>query len=281
MDVQLAYSRGSGPINEDAIGHCATALWVIDGATGVGGQALDAPSDAHWFAQTASRAFATILAVSPGISTPDLVLGVIDRCIAAFEAEAARHPEEHHGLPSAAFSLVRRFQTHLEFASLGDCRAMLRDSSGRITEYGQSSIAAFEARTLASVEAALAEDEALTLEALQDRVRPILIENRRSMNQPGGYWVLGLQRHAVEHLQIAEVPLQACEVAVASDGFCRLVDLFGLATPADLLAIATESELNAWMDRLRAAEQAPGSLRAFPRVKLSDDATFARVTVRG
>lgn len=110
---------------------------------------------------------------------------------------------------------------------------------------------------------------------LRTPLLPQLWENRRMMNRPDGYWVLGMDPAAADHLDVATIQAAAGDrSALASDGFPRLAELFGVAAPDDLLGIETPTHFDIWLARLRVLESAADSYRRFPRVKESDDASF-------
>src|SRR3546814_4610209 len=73
LDILVAGSDAAGHVNEDAIGHQAGAAWVIDGAAGVGGPLIDAPSDAAWFAGWANYALVHRLSTDPDQPITDLL----------------------------------------------------------------------------------------------------------------------------------------------------------------------------------------------------------------
>ncbi len=99
--------------------------------------------------------------------------------------------------------------------------------------------------------------------------------NRSLMNREGGYWVLSTDPAAADHVWQTRIPLRAGQrFAIASDGFLRLVELFGTATPADLLAISGAEDAARRIERLRDLERQPDSLRRFTRVKPHDDASL-------
>lgn len=50
LKVNVSATRGAGSVDEDVVGCCGDAAWVIDGATGVGDPLLAGVSDAAWFA---------------------------------------------------------------------------------------------------------------------------------------------------------------------------------------------------------------------------------------
>src|SRR3546814_1818011 len=90
------------------------------------------------------------------------------------------------------------------------------------------------------------------------------------MNVDGGYWVLGLQMEAIERADRAELPAGDWAIALASDGFLRLADMFAHLGASDLLSIENRAEFEKCYSDLRNLEQVDGSLRRHPRAKISD-----------
>ena len=275
LRIEIAATDHQGAVNEDVVGHCGNAAWVIDGATGIGASLLEEPSDAAWLAQTASRLLADVLRAQPAMPSVDVLRTVMAQCREALLRQRVREPEGHHELPSAAFAMVRVIDGVAEITALADCRVVAADADGVVRLWGSSALDAIEGRTLAALREILAEDPAITPDVLKERLMPGLVANRRLMNREGGYWVLGTEPAAADHGWQARLPLRPGQrFAIASDGFLRLTDLFGVADPADLLAIRNAAEWRRWLDALRALERAPGTLRRFARVKPHDDASL-------
>ncbi|MEJ2408804.1 MAG: protein phosphatase 2C domain-containing protein [Novosphingobium sp.] len=275
LRIDIAASAGPSHVNEDAVGHHGDAAWVIDGATGIGGRLLDGPSDAAWFARTANAVLANVLAARPLSPTVEILREVMARCAEALVREQIRPAEGPHEMPSAAFAMVRVIDGEAELTTLADCRIAALDAEGDARLFGASALDAIEARTLAAVQAILAAEPEIAPEALKARLMPGLRENRARMNREEGYWILGVDPAAADHVWQARLPLMAGQrFAVASDGFLRLVDLFGVAGPAEMLGISGGEGWEEWIGRLRALEREPGSLNRFARVKRHDDASL-------
>lgn len=275
LRIDIAASDGQSHVNEDAVGHQGDAAWVIDGATGIGAQLLDAPSDAAWFAQAASATLGQVLAENPGRPTVEVLRETMTRCAVALTREQVRAAAGPHELPSAAFAMVRVLDGEVEFTTLADCRIAARDTDGAVRLFGASALDAIEGRTLAAMRAILADEPDIAPEALNARLMPGLRANRALMNREGGYWVLGVDPVAADHVWQARLPLHAGQrFAVASDGFLRLVELFGVVSPADLLEISNAEGWEHWLGRLRGLEREPGSLSRFARVKPHDDTSL-------
>src|SRR4051812_49634720 len=125
---------GGGPagVHEDVAGHGTLSAWVLDGATGLAdGRLLPGPSDAAWLAATYDgllRAHADRADLGP----EHLLAGLIETVTASFAAQALRPPAHRYELPSAGMVLVRLRRGRLEYARLGDCRAVLAPAGGPI-----------------------------------------------------------------------------------------------------------------------------------------------------
>ncbi len=280
LRVTGSWSQGSGAVNEDVVGHCEGAAWVIDGATGLGANLIAGPSDAAWIATCADRELRAGFTRDSARSTPDILREVMAACRDAFAAACGRAAAAPHELPSAALALIRQVPDGIECATLGDCRIVYRDTDGAARLFGTTNLTTFEARTIAMAEHFLAEAPDVDPLDLRALLLPQLQENRRMMNVPGGYWVLGTDPAAADHCDVAVVPAVPGDCfALASDGFLRLIELFAVATPADFLAIETLAGFDQRLEQLRTLERAPYSCRSFARVKVSDDASFVHCSV--
>jgi len=275
LRIEIAASDGQSEVNEDCVGHQGDAAWVIDGATGLGTALLDAPSDAAWLARTANDFLVQILAKQPNIPTVDLLRSVMTRSGAALASQQVRPAAGVHEYPSATFAMVRVMDGIAEFTTLADCRIAASEPGREPRLFGSSALDAIEARTIEAMKAILAEEGDLGPDALKARLLPGLRENRRLMNREGGYWVLGTEPAAADHLWQWRMPVRPGQrFAIASDGFLRLVELFETAMPADLLSISGPDDWAQWLKRLRELEGEPDSLHRFPRVKPRDDASL-------
>lgn len=281
LRINVAASAGAGAVNEDVAGHYGDAAWVIDGATGVGVPILSGTSDAAWFANRVSIALEDILRDRPAIATHDLLIETITTCRTAFESAAQRTTTDAAELPSAAFAMVRQIGESVEFTTLGDCRIAYRDEAGSAALFGGTAIAPFEARSIALADDLRRRDPKIDPVRLKIAMLPRLRETRRLMNRPGGYWILGTDPAAADHVeQVTLKTTPGDTFALASDGFLRLIEIFGVAGAADLLAIDTRAQFDAHLARLRGLESAPDTLSAHPRIKAHDDVSFVQCTYR-
>lgn len=257
-------------------GHGTLSAWVLDGATGLAsGRLLTGPSDAAWLAATYDDLFRAH-ADRADLGPEHLLAGLIETVTASFAAQALRPPEHRYELPSAGMVLVRLRRGRLEYARLGDCRAILAPAGGPIVSTRRPPLHRLDARAVRRLVALRRQDPQAAHAALRRALLDELRANRGRLNQAGGYWVLGTDPAAARHAETGGVPLTAGPVRglLVSDGFYRLVDTFR-AYPDDtaLLARALAHGLAPLLAELRALEDADPECVAVPRLKPRDDAT--------
>jgi len=281
FDVQLAETRPGLRINEDVVGHGANAAWVIDGASGVGANLLPGDSDARWFATQVDQTLKKLLAADPDIPIAVLLTQVITQCADAYAAALPCTPETGDVKPSAALAFVRHTRGSVELVTIGDCEILFWLEAGAtvMRHCDSGNLVELENKTIALARRLLTADPDISQEALIAGLRPQLVENRKRMNQPGGYWILGLDTNAIAHIHHRVLPAGQMTLALASDGFLRMRDLFGILGNADLLDICSLAQFDHFYGQLRQLEDASGSITRHPRVKLRDDASFIRVAM--
>lgn len=281
FNVRLAETRPGAGMNEDVVGVSAAAAWVIDGASGVGENLVSAESDAQWFAQRVDAELRDLLTCEPAMPFGALFGAVVDRCRSAYSGLVRRPPEGRHELPSAAMAFVRALPDKVELATFGDCEILYRRRGDEaVAVHGDGgNIAPFEARTKALACSLAAKHPGISPDDLFQALRPQLVANRAFMNVDGGYWVLGLQPEAIAHADRIELPPGNWDIALATDGFLRLADMFDHLGRSAMLGIERRDQFELCYTELRRLEQATRSLVDHPRVKISDDASFARIDV--
>ena len=266
-----------GRTNEDVAGFSSTATWVLDGATGLGDEPLLAEdSDAAWLARTFDvrlRAEAD----RADRSLPEIFGALIGDVAAEFAAKVRRPPAGRYEVPSAGMAMVRLRRGVLEYARLGDCRAII-SAGGRVVTTGDSPLHHLDAAVVRRMREVRSASPSL---ASEEVFRAVLGEMRAirtlMMNTEGGYWVLGTDPAAALRMEVGTVPLDAAGGVwglLVSDGFYRLVDTVGLVRdPAALLDAARKDRLGGLVAALRAREGSDPECVAYPRIKPSDDAT--------
>jgi hypothetical protein len=273
-------SQAGKSINEDRATAATGAAWILDGATGLSPQRLfPGPSDPAWFAATADALLARLTRESDDSTTllRRLVAELHDACAAAALVLLADTDIE---LPSASLAVAQLVGGDIELLMLGDCKLLLRQNDGRVEAFDQSSVTPFDAKVVAALRAVQAGGET-ELSRITPRLTALIRENRLWKNRPGGYGVLTADPACLAFAETARRPAAAVtHLLLATDGFYRLVDTYGMVTAGELMQAALERGLAPLYAALRRLEDADPECLAFPRLKARDDATAMLVGVR-
>jgi hypothetical protein len=270
-------SHGPKPPNEDAHGATATAAWVIDGATGVTlGPDILAPSGAAWLAGTLSD---ILLSEGGDAATLQDLLVRAERAVSERFAAAVDPGLVIDGpdMPTGCLGLAVIEEHGLELAVIGDVSLLHRRADRSLSVLSDHAVEVFGERTMNALRRALRErpdEDPWPMLRLQIR------ENRRMANQPGGYNVVHPTLAWAHRVTRARADIAEGDVLLlASDGFFRLVDHFGMHDPDDLIDAALDMGLSTLVERLRAAEIDDRRGERAPRVKVHDDATAVLLRV--
>ena len=273
---------GSDP-NEDRVGLTPSHAWVIDGATDVlEERLLPGPSDAAWLAGAFDSLFAQLVSVDRSLE--DAIAEATGEVRRRFDELALRPIGEPHEQPSAAGILTRLVDGHLEAIGLGDCTLLaLSDTSepvdllrGDDERDGDEAIRIAAARV--REERPRASMDGST--GVRAELLPMLRAARVRMNQSGGYGVLSVTLAPNQHFQRVRRRVEAGDrFLFATDGFMRLVDVYGLHSLGSLGQAVRDDGLAALLLELRAFEAKDPDGHLVPRVKAADDAAAMIVSV--
>jgi hypothetical protein len=266
-----------GAVNEDRTGSAqfahATCAWVIDGATGLADRECvpHGPTDAAWLADQLSCYLAANdpLRAEVPVYFAD-ILTAITAEFAAVVPDAAILPP--YALPSAAAIWAAAAENRLTVSWLGDCRAVVAQAHN-IAILGAPDESPWEDGINDVVRDRLTSEPGPVGSLLEALAGP-LRQRRSRLNQPGGYWMLGIDPRAAEHMEQRVIALDGpTTVLLASDGLWRLIDHFRVYDAACLIAAATAKGLAALGAELRRLESADPECSRAPRVKAFDDAS--------
>lgn len=261
-------------LSEDAFGHTDTHAWVIDGATGVAdSELMGGPSDARWLSHGISEIF-TQEAARFASDLKGLTRLAIETAKTRFEREATRLPKGRYELPSAAMMLVHGDGHVLHIANFADCRLLLLGDDGSFADYTER-------------HGDRSPKSAARVAALLDKVGPggnpfalpevmtYLRKTRNYQNRADGYWILGLDSEAADHMPQWTVPLTTPVTGLMmSDGFASLAYDYKQLTPMELVTKARDEGLDAVLEAIRKFEREDDpQMKIYPRFKGSDDAT--------
>jgi hypothetical protein len=249
--------------NEDWAGVAPGLAVVLDGLSAPEGTGTGCRHGTPWYvAQLGPR-----LLTQASDPARTLVYALAE----AIRQVADLHPEcdlAHPGTPSATLVLLRTLAERADYLVLADAVMLLDTSDGLrvVTDDRVNHLATKERAAASRLPTGSARH-------LRRRVQ-LTTALRRSRNRPGGYWVAAADPLAATQAVTGSLARKDLHRAVLlSDGASRLVDVFGLATWGELLALLDDGGPGELVRRVRAAEAADPQGRRWPRTKGSDDAT--------
>jgi hypothetical protein len=193
----------------------------------------------------------------------------------AFGEATAHVPDvgDHH-TPSACLGLIEATSGEggllgLQGRLLGDVVVLVPSEHG-IIRWSDERAKPFERKTLAALGA-----EGHEPGRISEAVRRQILENRTRLNQQDGYWVVNPRRAwAGQEVRFEAKVRPGAPIALATDGFMRLVDVFGAYSDDELYDRLAAGRGRDLMEELRERERGDLMAGAYPRVKTHDDATF-------
>jgi hypothetical protein len=266
-------------LNEDAVGAANNAAWVIDGATGVSDLPPLVPflSDAAWLAMHLNDGLQAAFARSP--VEPSAALRAIESGISA-QFNSANQLQDRTPIeqPTAAFALSVLDRDTVHLLGLGDCRIIVENQAGEIQQFDPSDRAHAELLIIQERARLLATYPG---EDPWPRLKPFIRSLREFANMEYGYSIVHPTLAWHDRVKRQTLHAQAVRHLLAvSDGLYRLVDVFAMLTPDQLLRRAVEDGLAPLCSELRARETADDRGLAYPRVKTYDDASAVLVRLR-
>lgn len=278
MQFETVSSGAQAQHNEDWVGGFRTAdgvdLVVIDGGTSVAERDYVDPEhgDVVWFVTRFAAALGA--AIDAGLGQHEATHAAIDATYAEFCLRSAGQEVPLHAWPIAAMSWVRARPgadgTRLQLYCLGDCKVLLRTPGGEVRD-ADPFVNPQEAVLRAEIARLIAEG-VVDGAARQARLLPILRARREYQNTVALTNSLCLRPNGAFGARTIELSAPSGSTLLGmTDGFYRLVDTYGLHTPASLFALCEERGLQAALEELRRHEAA--QMAAAMAVKRADDAT--------
>jgi hypothetical protein len=250
---------------------------VVDGGSSVAERDYvdDIHGDVAWFVHAFTSALERML--TPGRDQSECVRMAIADVRAQFTQLSAGHDVPAYAWPIAAMTWLRISQhddaARASLYSLGDCKTLLYTPNGSCIDPDP-----FVNAQEAVLQDAIAR---LTADGIKDPLRrreymlPMLRARREAQNMAPAPGVLCLDPNGAFQARLRNVELMHdASILVMTDGFYRLVDLYGLYTDAALVEACIVHGLKAQLDKLRNYE-ASGARTAARAVKAADDASAA------
>lgn len=267
-----------GGVCEDLSGAAGDTVWVLDGSSGAtGGGYTDAASDGRWYVE-AFDDYLTRTAAADEPLTKSIRQG-IKRVTERIESlsDGQRPPTVER--PLAAAAVLRLRGGKVEYFLSADCSLLVRRPDGTVERILGEGPRTLDASILEIV-TRLKREEGLSHELALDRVRSEIVDARRQLNAPGGYWALSFDPRAVDHARASTLDVtNVGQLAIYSDGFERLVETYKEVTPRELFELVERAGVEQPFRRLRSIEAEDPNCERYPRLKPSDDAALTVVSL--
>ena len=267
------YVDGAGTTCEDLANATDAGAWVLDGASGAERAGVtDAPTDGRWYVERLDAYLASSL--SAATSLPEVVregLGVVASDYRSFEGSRDTGVVHH---PLAAAALVRFNDGYVEYLLSADCNLAIERPDGTVETVMGDGPRALDQRVVDEIQRRKDVD-GFTHAAAKRATRELIVENRRQMNRPGGYWALSFDERAVDHARGSTLsPADVDAVALFSDGFEQVLEHYNALTYEALFETVREDGPEPLFDELRRIEREDEACEMYPRIKPRDDAAL-------
>lgn len=255
---------------EDILGYTRGTAWVIDGATSLTPIAgSDAATDGRWLAELLDQH----LRSSGGADEP--LENILRTAIIQAKRLAAAWASPPRVPPSATVGITRLQPEQIDYLVLSDVTLVLYGKRTKVINtkvITDTAVQDTSRQAQQSFAAALGRSGSYS--AARAEVNDMLIQHRLTqMNRPGGYWVASFDAEAPSHAITGRVARHSYDTALlCTDGFARLVDLFGIFSSWQQL-IESRLPLAERVQRLRAAEASDPECIEYPRWSVHDDAS--------
>jgi len=275
MAIGLAYLAGislpgdPAKPNEDAFCHAATLAAVFDGATPLCEPILPVDSDAAWIARKGAEG----LIAHQQCGAREALRRAAADAEQVFNSLRLRIPRENHELPLASMMMVAAANDHLEFFWFGDCAALVKAPGALVEIIGD----AFEKRIAEARRVArLAEREGLdpTAGVTRPGYLDALKAGRNRVNTQPGTWAFSPDANCAAFAASSRPrAVVGTRLLLCTDGFLALASDYGRYDAESFFAACWSRGLRSMCDELRDIELSDPRGRAFPRFKVSDDAS--------
>lgn len=270
------HADGAGSVCEDLVNASEHGAWVLDGSSGAERAGItDAASDGRWYVDRFDDALQRRLGSDARL--PDIARRCVEEVSRDYRRFEGTEDVSVTEQPLAAGAVVHATEESLEFLLSADCDLVVRRRSGEIEVFFGDGPRKLDAALLDEIRRRKRE-EGLSHEQARAETRELIVENRRQLNTPGGYWAFSLDDRSADHARGSTLdPTTVDRVALFSDGFERLFENYEALSYAGLFDLVDAEGIQSPIERLRDIEQADPDCRRYPRVKPSDDAALAVV----
>ena len=256
--------------NEDCYYIDDSLAFVIDGASGLDKINISGTgSDAAWYSHSLKDAILN--------NYDDRCLkGVLQKSVQSVNEKFRKFPgfETVIDFPSAVIAMSRIIQNTLEILVLGDCTCIIKKKNGIIERIADRRIEEYDQK---AIREGVKRSKEIGIDFCETRnyYQNILTDNRKMKNKKNGYYCLSDNEEAVDYAFVKCYKLDEIHsVALMSDGFSQIIDLFHLYDERGFMSALPRSYVEKLYNELYNNQIKDNRMNTYPRFSLSDDATL-------
>lgn len=273
---QVIYEAGN-IINEDMISYNDHFAMVLDGSTGLRKKELASGENiARWYVEQFRKQIT--IHIEDSLSLPEIVGLCIEEINLLFE-QICPGVIDKVDEPSASITMIRERDGKLEVFSLGDCTTILTHKDQSITYIYDERVAKLDNDVIEKM-IDISKEKHITILQTRDAVQEQLIVNRCKKNEENGYWILGLEKEAVQHAYYQVFDLESiCYIYMLSDGIAEYYEEMDLAADyKEFIKQLQKEGAQILYKRLRKQQEEDSQCNLYPRIKPKDDASLLVLT---
>jgi len=209
------------------------------------------------------------------IPVAEIVSEIIDELNAEYRSFLSGTSYDELASPSACLSVLRINGDYIEFFSLGDCVSIILTKDNKTEIFLDDSVVKLDGAVIENV-ISISRDKNITFSDALIYGRHQLIQNRKKLNKPDGYWILNLSGDGIKHAYTDSFPIGGIRcAAIMSDGFDEIVSLFRLYDYKTLMEKMENGDLDSLCDELFKLQDKDPAMDNYPRLSFRDDASAA------
>lgn len=265
-------------INEDLVVYGDNYVLLLDGATSLAKKAFsEYDSNAKWYVEKISEYIKTH--INNKISVRDLLDGAIDHMNKQFEM---LHLEDTSNLkPSASSILIRQLDDMVEMTLIGDCSIVVCYKNGTNELIHDDKLSKLDSQVIQKM-IRIAEENNISVAKARNEVVDDLVINRKKMNASDGYQALGFSKIDFNEVISLVVDTDKIDTIYAfSDGIAQYYDTLKIVDSVDeFVEVLKKYTFDEIVTQIKNVQQGDENFNQYPRFKLSDDATIAKINFK-
>lgn len=276
-----AISYSEKDFNEDVVGFTKTSVFIIDGASGLTRTNItNFENDVYWYVTQWKEILEANLDTDKSLK--DILKDGLRTIKDRFHYLADKEEVSPLDYPSAAITIVRTINNHIEYFILGDCSIVLKDNKGEVCYLKDDRVTKFDNQVINNI---IEENEKnfnqhKIFKGFSPKSLEMLRVNRLKKNTNEGYWILEFNERAIDKGLYGRLFVDdSMQAVLMSDGFSSSIDNYRLIDEYSVFDYVKNYGLDKIYESIRNIEKDDIDCIKYPRLKKSDDCSAIFIEV--